>query len=106
MSKDDFRQRTKVSKTVIDLMSDLGLLGGLRRRISCPCLIFKTRLNKMRGCSMDTYKVKKLNHPINLEIAVPGSKKYYQSCAFFSDSWKRSGAFKGVLFRRIRDIFK
>ena len=23
---------------------------------------------------MDTYKVKKLNHPINLEIAVPGSK--------------------------------
>ena len=29
LSKDDFRQRTKVSKTVIDLMSDLGLLGGL-----------------------------------------------------------------------------
>ena len=26
LSKDDFRQRTKVSKTVIDLMSDLGLL--------------------------------------------------------------------------------
>ena len=29
LSKDDFRQRTKVSKTVIDLMSDLGLLEGL-----------------------------------------------------------------------------
>ncbi|MGN0350466.1 MAG: PolC-type DNA polymerase III [Roseburia sp.] len=27
LSKDDFRQRTKVSKTTIDLMSDLGLLG-------------------------------------------------------------------------------
>lgn len=29
LSKDDFRQRTKVSKTVIDLMADLNLLGGL-----------------------------------------------------------------------------
>ncbi len=29
LSKDDFRQRTKVSKTVMDLMSDLGLLGNL-----------------------------------------------------------------------------
>ncbi|MBO5302654.1 MAG: PolC-type DNA polymerase III [Lachnospiraceae bacterium] len=29
LSKDDFRQRTKVSKTVIDLMSDLGILGDL-----------------------------------------------------------------------------
>ncbi|MCI5479571.1 MAG: PolC-type DNA polymerase III [Lachnospiraceae bacterium] len=29
LSKDDFRQRTKVSKTVIDLMDDLGLLGDL-----------------------------------------------------------------------------
>ncbi len=29
LSKDDFRQRTKVSKTVIELMSDLGLLGNL-----------------------------------------------------------------------------
>ena len=29
LSKDDFRQRTKVSKTVIDLMSGLGLLEGL-----------------------------------------------------------------------------
>ena len=29
LSKDDFRQRTKVSKTVIDLMSDLGLFGDL-----------------------------------------------------------------------------
>ena len=29
LSKDDFRQRTKVSKTVIDLMADLGLLGDL-----------------------------------------------------------------------------
>ncbi len=27
LSKDDFRQRTKVSKTVIDLMDDLGILG-------------------------------------------------------------------------------
>ncbi len=29
LSKDDFRARTKVSKTVIDLMSDLGLFGDL-----------------------------------------------------------------------------
>lgn len=29
LSKDDFRGRTKVSKTVVDLMSDLGLLGSL-----------------------------------------------------------------------------
>ena len=29
LSKDDFRQRTKVSKTVIDLMDDLGLMGEL-----------------------------------------------------------------------------
>ncbi len=29
LSKDDFRQRTKVSKTVIDLMDSLGLLGNL-----------------------------------------------------------------------------
>ena len=29
LSKDDFRSRTKVSKTVIDLMDDLGLLGDL-----------------------------------------------------------------------------
>ena len=29
LSKDDFRQRTKVTKTTIDLMADLGLLGDL-----------------------------------------------------------------------------
>ena len=29
LSKDDFRQRTKVSKTVIDLMGDLGLFGDM-----------------------------------------------------------------------------
>lgn len=29
LSRDDFRQRTKVSKTVIDLMADLGLFGNL-----------------------------------------------------------------------------
>ncbi len=29
LSKDDFRQRTKVTKTVIDLMADLGLLGDM-----------------------------------------------------------------------------
>ena len=29
LSKDDFRQRTKVSKTVIDLMDEMGLLGDL-----------------------------------------------------------------------------
>src|SRR5699024_8704588 len=29
LSLDDFRQRTKVSKTVIDLMQDLGLFGNL-----------------------------------------------------------------------------
>ena len=29
LSKDDFRQRTRVSKTVIDLMDQMGLLGDL-----------------------------------------------------------------------------
>ncbi|MBQ3515733.1 MAG: PolC-type DNA polymerase III, partial [Lachnospiraceae bacterium] len=29
LSKDDFRERTKVSKTIVELMSDLGLLGDL-----------------------------------------------------------------------------
>ena len=29
LSKDDFRQRTKASKTIVDLMSNLGLLGNL-----------------------------------------------------------------------------
>ena len=29
LSKDDFRERTKVSKTVIELMSDLGLFGDI-----------------------------------------------------------------------------
>ena len=29
LSKDDFRERTKVSKTVTDLMGDLGLLGDI-----------------------------------------------------------------------------
>ncbi|MEE1315422.1 MAG: PolC-type DNA polymerase III [Faecalimonas sp.] len=29
LSRDDFRQRTKVSKTVIDFMNDLGIFGGL-----------------------------------------------------------------------------
>ncbi len=29
LSKDDFRERCKVSKTIVDLMSDLGLLGNL-----------------------------------------------------------------------------
>ena len=29
LSKDDFRDRTKVSKTVIDLMDDLGLFGDI-----------------------------------------------------------------------------
>jgi DNA polymerase-3 subunit alpha (Gram-positive type) len=29
LSKDDFRERTKTSRTVIDLMSDLGLFGDL-----------------------------------------------------------------------------
>ena len=29
LSRDDFRQRTKVSKTVIDLMNDLGIFGGI-----------------------------------------------------------------------------
>lgn len=29
LSKDDFRQRTKVSKTVVDLLGDLGILGDI-----------------------------------------------------------------------------
>ena len=41
LSLDDFRQRTKVSKTVIDLMSELDCLEICRRAISYRCLIFK-----------------------------------------------------------------
>jgi len=29
LSRDDFRERTKVSKTIVDLMAELGLLGNL-----------------------------------------------------------------------------
>ena len=29
LSKDDFRERTKVSKTIIDLLEELGVLGGI-----------------------------------------------------------------------------
>ena len=29
LSRDDFRDRTKVSKTVVDMMAELGLLGNL-----------------------------------------------------------------------------
>ena len=29
LSKDDFRERTKVSKTLVDLMSEMGLFGDL-----------------------------------------------------------------------------
>lgn len=39
LSKDDFRERTKVSKTTIELMSDLGLFGDMPESISFPCLI-------------------------------------------------------------------
>ena len=38
LSKDDFRDRTKVSKTVIDLMDDLGILAICQRATSCRCL--------------------------------------------------------------------
>ncbi len=40
LSKDDFRNRTKASKTVVDYMADLGLFGDLRSPISCHYLIF------------------------------------------------------------------
>ena len=29
LSKDDFRSRTKASKTIVDLMADLGILGDI-----------------------------------------------------------------------------
>ncbi len=29
LSKDDFRERTKASKTIVDLMADLGILGDI-----------------------------------------------------------------------------
>ena len=40
LSREDFRNRTKVSKTVCDLMGDLGLLGDLPNPTSCLCLIY------------------------------------------------------------------
>lgn len=39
LSKDDFRSRTKVSKTVIDLMADLGLWGISLSPTKLVCLI-------------------------------------------------------------------
>lgn len=54
---------------------------------------------------MDTYKVKKLNHPINLEIAVPGSKSITNRALFLAALGNGAVHLKGVLFRRIRDIF-
>ena len=39
LSLDDFRQRTKVSKTVIDLMADLGLFGDLPQSNQLSLLI-------------------------------------------------------------------
>lgn len=41
LSKDDFRDRTKVSKTVIDLMDDMDLLEISRSPIRCHCLILR-----------------------------------------------------------------
>ena len=40
LSKDDFRDRTKVSKTVIDLMDDLGCSEIFPSPISSPCLMW------------------------------------------------------------------
>ena len=51
----------------------------------------------MRGCSMDTYKVKKLNHPINLEIAVPGSKSITNRALFLAALGNGAVHLKGVL---------
>ena len=52
----------------------------------------------MRGCFMDTYKVKKLNHPINLEIAVPGSKSITNRALFLAALGNGAVHLKGVLF--------
>ena len=46
LSLDDFRQRTKASKTVIDTMVELGIL---RHRTSCHCLIFRVPDSKKAG---------------------------------------------------------
>ena len=43
LSKDDFRQRTKVSKTVVDLMDTLNLLGTCRSPTRSACLILPYR---------------------------------------------------------------
>ena len=47
---------------------------------------------------MDTYKVKKLNHPINLEIAVPGSKSITNRALFLAALGNGAVHLKGVLF--------
>ena len=41
LSLDDFRQRTKVNKTVIDLMSELGLFGNLPKSNQLSLFDFK-----------------------------------------------------------------
>lgn len=47
LSRDDFRQRTKVSKTVIDLMNDLGIFGDLPE--SNQLSLFRFIMVKIRG---------------------------------------------------------
>ena len=48
LSLDDFRQRTKVSKTVIDLMAELGLFGNLPQ--SNQLSLFDFSRNALDGC--------------------------------------------------------
>lgn len=57
LSKDDFRQRTKATKTVIDLMADLGLLGELRSRTSCRCLILHKSRKKAIIFGITAFKI-------------------------------------------------
>ena len=47
---------------------------------------------------MDTYKVKKLNHPINLEIAVPGSKSITNRALLMAALADGKSVLNGVLF--------
>lgn len=59
LSKDDFRQRTKVSKTVVDLMDTLNLLGNLPESNQIACLFCHIELSGMRNASLFLYGIYK-----------------------------------------------
>lgn len=76
LSKDDFRERTKVSKTTIELMSDLGLFGDMPESINFPCLILARNVMEVLKNKEEEphFWVPPLYSLINLFLITPGWK--------------------------------